>query len=245
MTMGFSDYLIALLVAFLAHVALAVGFGFDEGALLKRGFDGGGPIVIGSLSDLVSSELGAEDFAEIEEAVQAEEVEAIEEMMPAEEIIEPDKVEEVPSDIIEQVSDTIQELESKPPEKKKRITRDTSSSARRIGARKAVRSSGGRGEGGQALRSNYKGRIIAHLRRHRQYPREAKRRGIKGTARMRFTLNALGRVLNSRLIASSGSAVLDKGARSTVKRANPFPPFPKGLNKSRWTFTVPIRFNVR
>ncbi len=239
MTMGFSEYLIALLVALLAHVALAVGFGFDEGEALKRGFDDGGPIVIGSLSDWVSSELGPEDLAEIEEAPQVEEVEAIEEMEPVEEIIEPENVEEVPSDIIEQVSDTIPELESKPIKKKKRTTRNV------FNAKKKAQSRGGRGEGGRALRSNYKGRIIAHLRRHRQYPKEAKRRGIKGTARMRFTLNALGRILSSRLIASSGSTILDKGARSTVKRANPFPPFPKGLNKSRWTFTVPIRFNVR
>ena len=104
---------------------------------------------------------------------------------------------------------------------------------------------GGRGLGGKALQSNYQGRVIAHLRRYKSYPREAKRRRLKGMVRVKFTLNASGRVVSSRLVAGSGSSVLDAGARRTIRRANPFPPFPRGLGKRRMTFVVPIRFTVR
>jgi len=104
---------------------------------------------------------------------------------------------------------------------------------------------GGRGLGGRAIRSNYQGRVIAHLRRYKSYPREARRRRLTGTVRVRFTISSSGRVINSALVSRSGSAVLDAGARQTIRRANPFPPFPGGMGKSRMTFVVPIRYSVR
>ncbi len=128
---------------------------------------------------------------------------------------------------------------------KKRARRGANVDSRRGGSGGRGRAGGGgRGLGGRAMMSNYKGRVVAHLRRYKAYPAEARRRGIKGLARVRFTINSAGRVINSRLVSSSGSAILDRGARATIRRANPFPSLPKGLGKTRMTFVVPIRFNT-
>lgn len=132
------------------------------------------------------------------------------------------------------------------PKAKPRRRRTSAVDTRRGGSGSAGRGGGGgRGLGGRALQSNYQGRVIAHLRRYKSYPREARRRRLKGAVRVKFTINVSGRVISSRLVSSSGSSVLDAGARRTIRRANPFPPFPRGLGKRRMTFIVPIRFSVR
>lgn len=129
---------------------------------------------------------------------------------------------------------------------KPRKVRKGAVDSRRGGSGRAGRSGGGgRGLGGQALQSNYQGRVIAHLRRYKFYPSAAKKRRLNGTVRVKFTINAAGRVISSGLVSGSGSAVLDAGARQTIRRANPFPPFPRGLGKRRMTFVIPIRFAVR
>lgn len=162
--------------------------------------------------------------------------------------LKPERIESVKPESIK--PEPLKEKPSPKPEKiakkKKPKPRAAKLDTRRGGAGGNGRSGGGgQGLGGKALQSNYQGRVIAHLRRYKSYPREAKRRRLKGIVRVKFTISASGRVVSSRLVAGSGSSVLDAGARQTIRRANPFPPFPKGLGKRRMTFVVPIRFAVR
>lgn len=61
-----------------------------------------------------------------------------------------------------------------------------------------------------------------------------------GEARVMFTLDAKGRVLNASLSRSSGDDKVDKAVLAAVSRAAPFPPIPEGAGKSTWSFTFPL-----
>ena len=60
-----------------------------------------------------------------------------------------------------------------------------------------------------------------------------------------LTFNRQGRVLNSRVVRSSGASALDDEALALLRRAEPFPPPPPELPGARVDLTVPIRFNLR
>jgi protein TonB len=95
---------------------------------------------------------------------------------------------------------------------------------------------------GEADISSYLGRVVAHLRRFKRYPAEAQAANVQGTARVRFSVGSKGDVLATRLIASSGTKLLDEEAVAMVARAGPFPPIPSEIHRNSMTFTVPVRF---
>lgn len=97
---------------------------------------------------------------------------------------------------------------------------------------------------GSASMSNYRGLIAAQLRRHKRYPEEAQRKGVRGTVRISFTISKSGHVTGSRLVASSGEPSLDREVRAMLQRASPFPPIPDDMGSSL-SFTVPINFAGR
>ena len=57
-----------------------------------------------------------------------------------------------------------------------------------------------------------------------------------------FSIDRHGHVLNSQIIKSSGSAVLDAEALSLMTRAAPLPPPPAAVPDTDLTFVLPIRF---
>ncbi len=69
-------------------------------------------------------------------------------------------------------------------------------------------------------------------------------RGEHGVAQVFFTLDRQGRVLESRVLQSSGAAALDAEALALLQRAQPFPAPPAELRGERVNVTVPIRFNL-
>ena len=89
--------------------------------------------------------------------------------------------------------------------------------------------------------SNYAGLVSAHLRRHQQYPADARSRGDQGTATVSFSLDGGGRVTASRLVRGSGIASIDQEVQAMVRRASPFPAPPSGRSAS---FTVPVSFRL-
>jgi protein TonB len=95
---------------------------------------------------------------------------------------------------------------------------------------------------GNAAVSNYPGKIVRKLRRALRYPAAAGSRRLRGVAEVRFVVSAGGDVGGVRLVASSGSPLLDKAALEAVRRAAPFPPIPAGAGRSNWPFTVPLAF---
>jgi protein TonB len=89
--------------------------------------------------------------------------------------------------------------------------------------------------------TNYAGFVSAHLRRHQQYPADARSRREQGTATVSFSLDGGGRVISARLAKGSGIASLDQEVQAMVRRASPFPAPPSGRSVS---FTVPVTFRL-
>lgn len=89
--------------------------------------------------------------------------------------------------------------------------------------------------------ANYAGLVSAHLRRHQQYPADARSRGDQGTATVSFSLDGGGRVTSARLARGSGIASIDQEVQAMVRRASPFPAPPGGRPQS---FTVPVSFRL-
>lgn len=96
---------------------------------------------------------------------------------------------------------------------------------------------------GDAATSNYPGLVLSKLRRALRYPSEASGTGMRGEARVRFTIASNGAASRIVLARSSGFAALDAAALETVRRASPFPAIPAGAGRSNWTFTAPLMFS--
>lgn len=103
---------------------------------------------------------------------------------------------------------------------------------------------GGQTKGGGGSAANYGKNHLSYITKHIQrkmiYPDEAKRQGIRGTARIAFTIGTSGQPSNIRIRQSSGSNLLDQAALNAVKRASPFPPPPASVNVS-----IPLVFNLK
>jgi len=91
----------------------------------------------------------------------------------------------------------------------------------------------------------WKTHILALLERNKRYPEAAHSRRQQGVAQVFFSIDRQGRVLNSRVVRSSGASALDDEALALLRRADPFPPPPAELPGPRVDLTVPIRFNLK
>ena len=91
----------------------------------------------------------------------------------------------------------------------------------------------------------YAGQLVAWLERHKRYPAAAQRRGLEGTAMLRFTVDDRGVVVEHRLDRGAGHAMLDDAVRDMIARADPMPPIPPELAMDRLQLTVPIAFSLR
>ena len=60
-----------------------------------------------------------------------------------------------------------------------------------------------------------------------------------------FSVDRNGRVLEHRVVRSSGYPALDQEVTSMIERAQPLPPFPASMTETRLDLTVPIRFSLK
>lgn len=98
------------------------------------------------------------------------------------------------------------------------------------------------GRGRSDADMNYRGLVLSHLSRHKQFPAEARSRGESGVAAVTFSISGSGSVTSVRLARSSGSSALDREVQAMVRRASPFPPPP---SRQAMSFTAPVNFNLR
>lgn len=98
------------------------------------------------------------------------------------------------------------------------------------------------GRGRSDADMNYRGMVLSHLSRHKQFPAEARSRGESGVAAVTFSISGSGAVTSVRLARSSGSSALDREVQAMVRRASPFPPPP---SRQAMSFTAPVNFNLR
>ncbi|WP_439816018.1 TonB family protein [Zavarzinia sp. CC-PAN008] len=93
-------------------------------------------------------------------------------------------------------------------------------------------------------RPNFAGMLVAHLKRHQRYPRQAQRRREEGKPQVRIVMSADGSVVSVNLVQSSGHESLDEEAVALVRRAEPLPAIPPELNQSQLDVVVPISFDL-
>ncbi len=101
------------------------------------------------------------------------------------------------------------------------------------------------GSGGEIDASNYYGRLATWLARHKRYPTQAQRLRQEGTVKVTFTVDNNGRVISQRITESSGYELLDHEAQAMLERASPLPRIPASLGRSRITITLPVDFTLR
>jgi protein TonB len=97
----------------------------------------------------------------------------------------------------------------------------------------------------QIATATYEQILLAHLERHKRYPRVARAHGQEGVTRIRFSIDRRGQVLDVRLVASSGHTLLDREAEALPRRAQPLPSPPAEIAGATIEFTAPIEFFLR
>ncbi len=99
-------------------------------------------------------------------------------------------------------------------------------------------------QGHQKAQQTYYMKLAAWLAKHKRYPRRAKKTGITGVVKIRFSINTSGQINEFTIVESSGHKILDKAALDMLKRASPLPKIPQNLNVKTLTLTVPIQFTL-
>lgn len=241
MSPGPIHWLIAGGVAIAAH--LAAFYSNDAQSWRASEQAAGAPEAVWGLTEIALTEeidptqtQAPEEPVEKADTVEPEQAQELSAIAPVEQaaVAAPEAVEPVEQKVEEQ------KPVEKPKEKKSEPKKKTTASSGPVG--RAAGSSGRpSSSSGGASFSNYAGRVAAHLRRYKRYPSSAGR--ARGTVRIAFSVSRGGTVTGVRLVGSSGNSALDQAALQMVRRANPFPAMPPGLNRNSASFAVPIRFS--
>ncbi len=91
----------------------------------------------------------------------------------------------------------------------------------------------------------YQDMVKQRIEEARRYPLWAKRQGIEGAARLSFMVLPNGLSRDVAIIRSSGFEILDDEAVATIKRAGPFPLFPKEISCSSIHIETSIVFTLK
>jgi periplasmic protein TonB len=94
-----------------------------------------------------------------------------------------------------------------------------------------------------AVAAAWRSAWAAGMNWNRHYPEAARERGEQGTVRLALTIDRGGHVVSARLVASSGSSILDQAALAMARNATgrPLPP----EMGSSVSLTVPVRYSIR
>jgi periplasmic protein TonB len=87
--------------------------------------------------------------------------------------------------------------------------------------------------------------LLAHLEKHKRYPREAQWMKQEGVVELYFTMDREGRVLDARIEQSAQSSALDREALALLVRAEPLPLPPEAAPDATFELIVPIEFALK
>lgn len=94
------------------------------------------------------------------------------------------------------------------------------------------------------MASNFQQQLLAYIESYRRYPENARSNHIEGSVQISFTMDRNGRVLNIRIVHSSGNTELDDEAIKTVLRAQPLLPIPTDL-PAPLNIVLPVDFKLQ
>jgi len=92
----------------------------------------------------------------------------------------------------------------------------------------------------KSIKSKYLGALYQSIDKLKVYPKNAKRLGQSGTAKVTFTVLADGTITNISLSDSSGFGLLDDAAKKILLTLAKAAPIPKELKEESMTITVPV-----
>jgi periplasmic protein TonB len=84
--------------------------------------------------------------------------------------------------------------------------------------------------------------VSARLNQFKRYPEQARARRDEGKVIVAFTLDTEGHVVNSKIVKSSGSEILDQETLDLISRAQPYPAPPSGAGGQDLFLQVPISY---
>lgn len=76
------------------------------------------------------------------------------------------------------------------------------------------------------------------------YPAEAARLGLEGITPVRITFNRRGEIIETELLQSSGSRILDSEVLRTLKQLGPVGSFPKGYDKETFNLIAFFHYGI-
>lgn len=175
--------------------------------------------------------------------VEEVEEEIIEDKIIEEEpVVEPEVIEEpvveeevIPDPIIEKIipKPVVEEVKPKPkPKVKKKVKKKVKTKKKRKKTLSSVAS-----KSSPAHKNKFLAQIRANINKHKSYPRIAKRRGMQGAVKVKFTILRSGKVGH---ISVDGPKVFRNSARDAVKSA-----FPINVKKSPLSLPMSVNITLR
>jgi TonB family protein len=101
----------------------------------------------------------------------------------------------------------------------------------------------GTGETARRVRATWQKELVAHLDKHKRYPKERQQKSAE--IYVRFTLDRMGHVLSTSIEKGSGDAAFDEAALAMVRRSDPVPMPPPLIADEGLSFTLPVIFRVK
>ncbi|MFT5433631.1 MAG: protein TonB [Myxococcota bacterium] len=95
-----------------------------------------------------------------------------------------------------------------------------------------------------ALRRGYISKVTRAVHRRHRYPRAAARAGLEGRVLVELTIDATGKIIQKRVIESSGHAVLDRAALAAIGSVGSLPTPPSELRWTRQSMRVPFVYGL-
>jgi len=93
--------------------------------------------------------------------------------------------------------------------------------------------------------NEYRTKLQAAIEAHKKYPRRARRLRQQGSVLVAFKVQKDGSIKNLEIASPSDSAILDKSAIDTVQKISGLFPLPEELNRTEWSFSIPINYFLR
>lgn len=87
--------------------------------------------------------------------------------------------------------------------------------------------------------------ISRRIKEQAVYPEEARQRKEEGLVYLSFVLSKDGHLEEVKVRISSGYEKLDRAALESIKKASPFPAFPKQIKEKRLVLNIPISFEIK
>ncbi|MDI6794328.1 MAG: energy transducer TonB [bacterium] len=96
----------------------------------------------------------------------------------------------------------------------------------------------------KAAIQSYQEKVRKEIEQAKIYPGFARKKGIEGKVKVRFTILSDGKVEEIEIIEPSGSKLLDRAASRTIKRAALFPPLPEETGEKQLQMQINIVFKL-